>query len=366
MLRSSLFHAGLLLASTVQALTPMPDPVLRSWANVYWPGCIVGTSIDENHPGVLGATSLWIDQSGIQDLTGLSAFTNVSEVNMYNLNLGVINELPPQVTSLTVNSSQFTAIVDSPTLTYLGIQYNNLTTVQLGYYPQLNTFSCAFNQLTSLDLTSCPSLGYLNCGHNQLTSITGYGAFLNTLLADHNQLSSLSVPGYCSWLDISHNQFTALPLMNTNVQRTVVAHHNQISTFQWGGGNQPSYLDLSHNQLTSAPNLAGAALGSLNLGNNPLTALDALPVRLEELWVDSTPIGCLPYLNRYLEELHAQGTALTCIPNQPPGLVMSAANFGFTPAVCGAADPLLHQPAQHRHEGVPAGALRSRHPPDEG
>jgi Leucine-rich repeat (LRR) protein len=344
MSRSITGPLSVLLTGTMHALTPMPDPALRAWANLEFPGCIVGTSIDENHPGVAGATALWIGSPGIQDLTGLSAFANVTLLQLSGLNLGSVDDLPPQLTDLAINGCQFTSIIDSPTLTYLGIQHNNLTTVQLGYYPALNTLSCFNNQLTTLDVSSCPSLGYLNCSNNQLTSITGYGAYLWTLYADHNQLSSLSVPNYCGLLDISHNQFTALPTMNTNVQRVVSAHHNQISTFTWGGGNQLSTLDLSHNQLTSTPDLSVAALRSLNLGNNPLTALTTVPLRLEELWVDSTLITCLPYLKRHLEELYAQGTALTCIPNQPPGLVMSAANFGFTPAVCGPADPCYIAP----------------------
>ncbi|MCB0815741.1 MAG: hypothetical protein KDB87_21570, partial [Flavobacteriales bacterium] len=331
------FCLSLLFVWSCQALTPMPDAALRNWANGYWPGCIVGTNIDETHPGVSGATSLWLVTPGVQDLTGMSAFSNVTELQIHGLNLGTVNELPPQIQYLTINNCQFTSIVSSPTLFYLGIQYNNLTSVQLGYYPQLNGLGCAFNQLTTLDVSSCPALDYLNCGHNQLTSITGYGAFLYTLLADHNQLSNLSVPNYCSFLDISHNSFTSVPTANPNATRTVIAHHNQITSF-WGGGSTFAVVDLSHNQLTQLPDL-GPALRVLDVGNNPLTSIAYLPVELRVLAVDSTSLTCLPYLNKDLEELYAQGTALTCIPNQPIDLLMSASNFGFTPAVCPAGDP---------------------------
>ena len=331
------FCLALLSGATSQALTPMPDAALRNWANGYWPGCIVGTNIDETHPGVLGTDYIIIDALGIQDLTGLSAFANVTEMEIHGQNLGTVNELPPQIQSLTINGCQFTSIVSSPTLFFLGIQNNNLTSVQLGYYPQLFGLSCAFNQLTTLDVSSCPALDYLNCGHNQLTSITGYGASLTMLLADHNQLSSLSVPSFCNELDISHNLFTSVPTVFPNAPFRLIAHHNQITSFS-GGGSAFEEVDLSHNQLTQLPTL-GPTLRVLNVGNNPLTSITTLPVELRVLAVDSTLLTCLPYLNKDLEELYAQGTSLTCIPNQPVDLLMSAANFGFAPAVCPAGDP---------------------------
>lgn len=344
MLRPILLFLTLLVECYCSALTPMPDAALRNWANGQFPGCIVGTNIDETHPGVIAATDLWLTTPGIQDLTGLSAFVNVTQLQIHGLNLGTVNELPPQLTDFTIMNSQFTSITDSPTLTYLGIRDNNLSTVELGYYPQLSSLSCADNQLTTLDVGSCPALGWLNCSHNQLTSITGYGAFVNTILASHNQLNSLSVPFYCSLLDISHNQFTTLPSMTTSVSRTVNAQHNQISTFSWAGGSQLSSVDISHNLISATPNLVGSALRALNVGNNPLTALGDLPVRLRDLWVDSTQLTCLPYLNRYLEELYTQGTAITCIPNQPPSLLMSATNFGFTPQLCAVGGPCYISP----------------------
>ncbi len=343
-MRASLLPVLWLLATAASALTPMPDAALRAWANGQWPGCIVGTSIDENHPGVAGATSLWIEGAAIQDLTGLSAFWNVTLLQLNGVVLATVNDLPPALTDLTINNSQFGAIIGSPTLTYLGIQDNGLTSVQLGNYPALNSLSCAYNQLTSLDVSNYPALGYLNCSHNQLTSITGYSSGLMTLLADHNQLSSLVVPANCTSLDISHNQFTALPAMSSTVQRWVTAHHNQITTFTWGSGNQLSTVELSHNLITAAALQSNMALRRLDLGNNPLTTLGTLPVRLERLWVDSTQLSCLPHLNRMLQELYAQGTALTCIPNQPLSLQMSAANFGFTPVVCGESDPCYIAP----------------------
>ena len=116
------FCLSLLFVWSCQALTPMPDAALRNWANGYWPGCIVGTNIDETHPGVSGATSLWLVTPGVQDLTGMSAFSNVTELQIHGLNLGTVNELPPQIQYLTINNCQFTSIVSSPTLFYLGIQ----------------------------------------------------------------------------------------------------------------------------------------------------------------------------------------------------------------------------------------------------
>lgn len=328
----------------------MPDANLRAWASSMYPGCIVGTSIDETHPGVIAATDIWLN-GFIQDLTGLSAFSSATQVNISGCPLGTVDDLPPQVSYLWINSCQLTGFTAPMTLQYLNVMYNQLTSLDLNAAYQLTWLNCSHNQLTTLDLSGCAQLSQLTCSHNQLTTLTGmYGPYytLSTIYADHNQLNAILPypPWICNMLDISHNQFTALPQLSPNIGHTVIAHHNQITTFGYVPGNYNGLIDVSHNLIDSVPYIGHMSAAQLDLGNNPIVSMIDLPVELQVLWIDSTTLPCLPYLNKDLEELHCAGNTFTCLPNQPDDLLMSAANFGFPPAVCADVDPCyLAQPS---------------------
>ncbi len=79
MMRYLLF-CSLLCAHAARALTPVPDANLRAWINANYPGAMVGNSVDENHPGVQGATSLNLSNSGIASLQGVQALLLVAIV----------------------------------------------------------------------------------------------------------------------------------------------------------------------------------------------------------------------------------------------------------------------------------------------
>lgn len=350
-MRSASAVALLIATLRCSALIPMPDANLRAWASSMYPGCIVGTSIDETHPGVVSATEIWLLSGFVQDLTGLSAFVNVTQVQISGCPLGVVDDLPPQVNHLNITDCQLTSFTAPWTLQYLNVMYNQLTSLDLMAAFQLTTLNCSHNQLTTLDLSGCGQLEWLNCTHNQLTTLTGMSGpyySLSTIYASNNQLSAILPypPWICSLLDISHNQFTALPQLSPNIGHTVIAHHNQITTFGYVPGNYNGLIDVSHNLIDSVPFIGHMSAAQIDLGNNPLTYVTDLPVELQVLWIDSTTLPCLPYLNMDLEELHCSGNSFTCLPNQPDDLVMSAANFGFPPAICTDVDPCyLAQPS---------------------
>ena len=90
---------------------------------------------------------------GISDLTGIEAFTNLTELYcMFN-----------QLTSLDVSNNI--------ALTSLHCTGNSLTTLDVSNNIALETLFCSANQLTSLDLSNNTVLASLFANINQLTSI---------------------------------------------------------------------------------------------------------------------------------------------------------------------------------------------------
>lgn len=308
-----------LLSTRAAALTYMPDANLRAWCNSWFPGCIVGTEIDETHPAVMAATEIHILGGEIQNVTGLSAFTNVTLLDLSNLPLGMVDDFPPQVREVMVTNCQLTSFSGPIALRYLNVSHNLLTTLDLGWNTELTQLNCSHNLLTSI--TGLPSadfnLGLINCSYNLLTTMP-------------------DMPYLCSMLDISHNRLTQMPSLSSNIGGlTINASHNLIQEVTvWSTQNH--VVDLRYNQIDSFPPYLSGQLRYLYLSNNPLTkGIAAIPISTQVLWVDSTQMPCLPYLSRNLTQLRCRNNTFSCLPNQPPGLAMVQADFGFTPAVCG-------------------------------
>ena len=94
-----------------------------------------------------------INDNSINDLTGIEAFTALTELTCgFN-----------QLTSLNVSNNL--------ALTDLDCYYNQLTSLDLSNNTALEILNCSFNSLTSLDVIGANALDTLNCRHNQLTSL---------------------------------------------------------------------------------------------------------------------------------------------------------------------------------------------------
>ncbi|MEJ6598595.1 MAG: hypothetical protein QNL36_00620, partial [Crocinitomicaceae bacterium] len=113
---------------------------------------------------------------GISDLTGIEAFTALTDLYCY----------ANQLTSLDVSSNT--------ALTYLDCFANQLTSLDVSSNTALTDLYCFVNQLTSLNVSGATALTNLVCYDNQLTSldVSSNTAFTD-LYCYANQLTSLDV-----------------------------------------------------------------------------------------------------------------------------------------------------------------------------
>ncbi|MEZ4737926.1 MAG: hypothetical protein R2818_00840 [Flavobacteriales bacterium] len=310
------------LLGSAQALTPMPDANLRTWANNNFPGCIVGTSIDETHPGVIAATEIDLSFAGaVSNLMGTQVF-----VNAYSMNVS-----------------------GNPITTWMGpagliqLQANNCGLTGT-FYPPISIvhLTVSYNAITTLNLSNCANLSSVYAHHNQISAVVwGPNASLGSIDLSYNQLSTLGSNLYLpflSSLNLSHNQFAAVPFGNNNLTSLNMSWNEVTDVSLLHGYDYNFFADLSHNQIAFVPDLSNAK--NVDLSFNPLTGgMADTGTRLQTLRVSDTQLECLPYLHNALVTLYCTNSPLTCLPNQPAGLVMSAANFGFTPAVCTSTEP---------------------------
>jgi Leucine-rich repeat (LRR) protein len=159
-----------------------------------------------------------VANQGIADLTGIEAFTEMTQLFCANNQLTSVdvsantaltllsfndNQLASldvsnntALTSLTCNNNQLTSldVSNNAALTSLWLNQNLLTSLDLSSNPALSVLLCGFNSLTALDLSNNSNLTNLSCGWNQLTDLQlGNLSALSNIEVYGNQLTQLDL-----------------------------------------------------------------------------------------------------------------------------------------------------------------------------
>jgi Leucine-rich repeat (LRR) protein len=145
--------------------------------------------------------SIYCQTSNISDLTGIEAFTNITQLDCYG----------NQLTSLNVSSNT--------ALTLLSCWDNQISTLDLSQNSNLVTLDCGTNLLSNLDVTLNTDLTSLSCYNNTITSIDiSQNALLTTFACNGNQFTNIDVSQHSNlnFLHCSNNQLTELNLANGN------------------------------------------------------------------------------------------------------------------------------------------------------
>ncbi len=291
---------------------------------------------------ISGLTSLDVSSKNIADLTGIQAFTSLTDLSCgYNsltsLNVSNLSSLYTlgcsgnQLTSINVNglTSLYYLYCDSNQLTSLNVSgltslydlhcdSNQLTSINVSGLTNLQNLQCGSNQLTSLNVNGLTNLGSLNCDSNQLTSLSITGlTSLYSLGCSSNLLTSLNLVGltnlqglYCDSnslsnlnfseltnlvnLNCGNNQFTSLNLSSLTGLTTLDCYNNQLVSLNISGLQYLTHLACQGNLLTSL-NVSGSVyLGELTCSENHLTDLNlSHQINLNSLTCNFNNIYCI-------------------------------------------------------------------------
>ena len=144
-------------------------------------------------------------------------------------------------------------------------------------FTQLTYLLCDDNQLTSLDLSNNTDLQYLDCSYNQLTSLTVSNNFaLTYLICNNNQLTSLNVSNNIALikLDCTFNPLGQLDVSNNIALTNLHCDLNQLNTLDVSNNTALIELSCSNNQLSSLDISNNSALTNLYCPANYLSSLD--------------------------------------------------------------------------------------------
>ncbi len=169
------------------------------------------------------------------------------------------------------NITDLTGIEHFINLKTLGLNYNNLTTVDFSHNLKLEHLNISNNQLTSINLQNNTELKYLTVNYNQLTTINlSNNVKLEGLHVDNNKLSHLDVSNHTnlSVLVAINNQLTSINTANATSLMAIQGWNNKISQLDLTTNTNLQYLQVQDNLLTEI-DVRNNRLEQLHAFNNP-------------------------------------------------------------------------------------------------
>lgn len=308
---------GLPFAATAQWVT-IPDPAFVAKLTELYPDCMDGDQMDTQCAAIVYETGMYVNMSGISDLTGIEYFVNLEELYCEFNNLTFLPNLPL-------------------TLVYLGCMHNDLTTL-----PELPGslwgLNCGSNALAELPELPA-SLGSLHCDNNALTALPELPGSLGLLQCQFNELTTLpELPGSLSVLRCDNNALIALPELPGSLWQ-LSCSNNALTVLPALPGSLME-LDCNSNALAALPELP-ASLTHLACNNNALAALPELPGSLIQLLCYNNLLTSLPALPSSITQLGCGFNAITELPPLPAALVQLECQWNDLGALPDLPDPLL-------------------------
>ncbi len=245
--------------------------------------------------------TLSVTGENINDLIGIQAFTNITQLRAnvnnltqidisQNVNLEVLNIRENNIATidLTNNVNLTTVILSENNLSNIDVSQNallfrldcglnQLTTLDVSQNAMLNVLSCSSNQLTNLDVSQNTALNTLRCSGNQFTNLdVSQNPMLEILSCSNNQLSNLdfSQNALLQNVECSYNQLTSLNFSQNGLLQALTCSNNQITSIDVSQNDELQFLYCWENQLTTLDVTQNPALLYFICSNNQLTNLD--------------------------------------------------------------------------------------------
>lgn len=319
---------------------------------------ITGTNvsvIDTNADGEIQCTEasnytgkLNLNNQSINNLTGLEAFTNItnldisnnlftsidisalsalvefkadfilaSNIDFSNLNnLEVVKIEGGQLTTVTFASNSKLRVLDLQDnqqlqsidlmsltqLEELKLRNNKLSTLDVTKNTLLKRIDAPFNNISILDLTQNTALEVLIFYNNNLSNIdVSQNTALESLIVSNNNLGNINLS--------QNTVLTVLNIGNNNLSSIDLSTNGSLDTFFTTGNPNLTNLDLSNNQNLFRVRIDNSAITSLDLSNN--SGLDQVEIfsnpSLTSLNVANGSNAAINYAD------FTNNTALSCI-----------------------------------------------------
>ncbi len=162
-------------------------------------------------------------------------------------------------------------------LTYLNLQYNNISSIDLSANTALTDLYIVGNNISSIDLNHNTKLKYLWLNDNYLDSINlSTNTKLTNLRLYNNNLGSINLSANTALtsLDLYSNHLSSIDLSANTALTNLNLSDNNLSSINLSNNTALTNLGISFNNLSSIDVSANTALTTLDLDNNNLSSID--------------------------------------------------------------------------------------------
>ena len=190
----------LLITITVYAdvnirYSTFPDANFRAWLLEQSYGADGVLTDDE----IANVTRMKFYGKEIKNLKGIEYFTSIKDLLCNNNQITSLDMSGfMQLDTLYCSNNQITTLNVSgcKSLRDLGCMFNPLISLNVSGCSSLKSLDCGYNSLTSLDISGCTSMRWLNCCQTELESLDATGCTaLDTIICSRCQLTSLKLAG---------------------------------------------------------------------------------------------------------------------------------------------------------------------------
>lgn len=201
----------------------------------------------------------------ITDLTGIEAFTSITELRCYHNQLTTLDLT--NNTALTTVQTDYNQLVSInlnglTSLSYLGLTGNQFSSIDLSTNTTLRSLYLDQNPLNNVDLNSNTALEFLYINNVSLTTLDlSNNVILKTLKATNNfNLTSINVSD-CPLLNI-------LECHSNNLNSLDVSNNTALTELKCHSNSQLTDIDLFANVNLTKVELFQTGLTSIDLSNN--------------------------------------------------------------------------------------------------
>lgn len=223
------------------------------------------------------------------------------------------------LTYLNVNNNPITSLDVSKNkgLETLYCKNAALTSLDVSHNTKLIRLECQNNKLSSLNINNCAELTKLYCGNNQLTHLNlDQSPKLEELDADNNSLSELDVSKNVNLKSLScaRNNLASLNLSKNTELTSLMCSRTSLTSLDVSQNAKLEGLYCESNQLTSLDVSHNTNLKALYCSKNQLTSLDVRHCpHLNYLFCGDNRIASLDLENSDLSFLRCDKNLLTTL-----------------------------------------------------
>lgn len=223
------------------------------------------------------------------------------------------------LTYLNVNNNPITSLDVSKNKELTTLYCNNaaLTSLDVSHNTKLIRLECKNNSLGSLNINNCAGLTRLYCGNNQLTHLNlDQSPKLKELDADINSLSELDVSKNVNLKSLScaRNNLASLNLSNNPELTSLMCSGTSLTSLDVSQNAKLEALYCESNQLITLDVSRNTKLNTLYCSNNQLISLDVRHCpRLKYLFCSENRISSLDLENPELSFLRCDKNLLTTL-----------------------------------------------------